>query len=59
MFVLLVRRLVVLVLGFEAGSHVAGYPESGLELLILLPPPPKCWAFRLTPSQLAGLLVHF
>lgn len=37
---------------FETRSHIA---EVGLELLVLLPPPPKCWDSRCVLPCLAAL----
>jgi hypothetical protein len=38
---------------FETGSHYVA--ETGLDLMILLPPPPKCWDYKCVPSHPASL----
>jgi hypothetical protein len=40
---------------FEIGSHCVG--QDGLEFLILLPPPAKCWDYRCVPEE-PEVVVH-
>jgi hypothetical protein len=53
------KRFFLLLLLFETGSQYAA--QTGLEIMILLPPHPKCWDYMHAPphsGQLNSLRYH-